>query len=95
MELSGEMEVKVSVEWGDTLALYTDGIVESIDADHHWFGTQNLVRVVKKYLDKSPQMIAQQICRAAKTFAVGGLPLDDLTAMVLKFERPALGGEGI
>ena len=77
------------------IVLYTDGIIEAIDANHRWFGRDNLVRTIREHANQSPHVIAEEICRAAKQFAVGGLPPDDLTAMVLRFEQPAFGGEGI
>jgi len=87
MDMPKDPERKVRLAEGDTLVLYTDGIVEAIDAQHHWFGRDNLVRTIRKQVDHPPQVIADEVCRAARRFATGGLPLDDLTVMVLRFER--------
>jgi sigma-B regulation protein RsbU (phosphoserine phosphatase) len=80
-------EMKVEVAPGDTLVLYTDGIIEAINREHHWFGMDRLKRIVKERIEQTPPVLADEICRAARRFAIGGLPSDDLTAMVLRFEQ--------
>jgi serine phosphatase RsbU (regulator of sigma subunit) len=67
--------------------LYTDGIIEAINREHKWFGLDNLMRGVQEHIEKPPQIIANEICRTARRFAIGGLPSDDLTAIVLRFEQ--------
>ncbi len=88
MALPKNPEAEVKVAWHDTFLLYTDGIIEAINAQHCWFGLDNLARTVREHVEKPPQVIADEVCRAARLFAVGGLPLDDLTAVVLRFEPP-------
>jgi sigma-B regulation protein RsbU (phosphoserine phosphatase) len=95
MELPARPETEVQLKWGDTLALYTDGIIEAMDAKHSRFGNEGLANAIRERSDKPPQHIADEVCRAARNFASGGLPLDDLTAIILQFERPVVGGEGI
>ncbi|MDP2897883.1 MAG: PP2C family protein-serine/threonine phosphatase, partial [bacterium] len=85
--LPEQPERKVQITSGDTLVLYTDGVLEAIDADHRWFGLDNLTRVVREHSDAPPSILAEEICRAAKRFASGGLPSDDMTAIVLRFEE--------
>ncbi len=89
MELPRDLERTVHLSPGDTLVLYTDGIVEAVDSEHRWFGLENVVRTVQEHVEQPPAVIADEICRAARRFAAGGLPLDDLTAIVLRFERRA------
>jgi serine phosphatase RsbU (regulator of sigma subunit) len=85
-------ERKARVALADTLVLYTDGVLEAVDADHRWFGLENLTRVIREHSDVHPSVLANDICRAAKRFASGGLPSDDMTAMVLRFEEPEWPG---
>ena len=85
MKLSGSPDRKVPIAVGDTLVVYTDGIIEAIDQKHRWFGRENLVRTVQDRIQQPPSIIAEAICRAARQFALGGLPLDDLTAVVMRF----------
>ncbi len=81
-------EMEAQLARGDSVVLYTDGIVEAVDAKHRWFGLDNLLRTVREHSEQPPQVIADELCRAARLFAAGGLPLDDLTAIVLRFEPP-------
>jgi len=85
--LPEQPERKVQITSGDTLVLYTDGVLEAIDADHRWFGLDNLTRIIRQHSEAPPSILAEEICRAAKRFAVGGLPSDDMTAIVLQFEE--------
>jgi sigma-B regulation protein RsbU (phosphoserine phosphatase) len=85
-------ERKTQVAYGDALVLYTDGVLEAVDADHRWFGLDNLTRVIREHSDAPASGLAEEICRAAKRFARGGLPSDDMTAMVLQFEEPEWPG---
>lgn len=87
MKLSGNPDRKIPVAVGDTLVVYTDGIIEAIDQKHRWFGHDSLVRTVQGHIQQPPSVIADEICRAARQFALGGLPLDDLTAVVLRFTK--------
>jgi len=88
MELPENSELEMKVAWGDTILFYTDGIIEAIDAEHCWFGVDNLVRTIREKVEQRPQVIADEVCRAARRFAAGGLPMDDLTALVLRLDRP-------
>jgi sigma-B regulation protein RsbU (phosphoserine phosphatase) len=85
---SDQPEMRIKIAPGDTLILYTDGIIEAINREHQWFGLTNLRRVVQEQITQPPQIIANEICRAARRFAIGGLPPDDLTAIVLQFGPP-------
>jgi phosphoserine phosphatase RsbU/P len=87
-----DVEKKVKISFGDTLVLYTDGVLEAIDADHRWFGLDNLTRIIRAHSVVPPSILADEICRAAKRFSSGGLPSDDMTAMVLHFEEPEWPG---
>lgn len=90
--LSRHLNRKVQIGYGETLVLHTDGVLEAIDADHRWFGLENLTRVIREHSQLPPSILAEEICLAAKRFSSGGLPSDDMTAMVLRFEEPEWPG---
>lgn len=85
-------EKRIKIAPTDTLVLYTDGIIEAINSEHRWFGLDSLRRVVQEHIEQPPPVLADEICRAARRFAIGGLPVDDLTAMVLRFEQVEWSG---
>lgn len=88
---------RVRLQPGETLVLYTDGVLEAMDSDRRWFGFDNLLRTVDEHLQGPPNLLADEICRSVRRFASGGLPLDDLTALVLRWEpsAPAAWDAGI
>jgi sigma-B regulation protein RsbU (phosphoserine phosphatase) len=53
MKLPEDPALQVEVRWGDTIVLYTDGIIEAIDANRRWFGRDNLVRTIRKHARQS------------------------------------------
>ncbi len=90
--MPGQQEMKMKITPGDTLVLYTDGIIEAIDREHKWFGVSQLQRVLQEQIDNPPQIIANEICRAARRFAIGGLPPDDMATIVLRFKEVQWSG---
>jgi len=74
----------VSLEHGDILLMYTDGISEAIDVEEHQYGMDSIATV----LNKNPQLNATQMIAALEDSVNShcGLmpPSDDRTIVVLK-----------
>jgi sigma-B regulation protein RsbU (phosphoserine phosphatase) len=73
----------VSLEAGDALVMYTDGITEASNASDEVFGVDRLGEVVGVYGDESSEEIAAAIIDTALQFAHQGWQ-DDVTLMVVK-----------
>jgi len=73
----------VSLEAGDTLVLYTDGITEASNAGDEMFGVERLSEIVEAYGEESSEGLATEIMDAASQFAHHGWQ-DDVTLMVVK-----------
>jgi sigma-B regulation protein RsbU (phosphoserine phosphatase) len=73
----------VSLETGDALVLYTDGITEASNAGDEMFGIERLGEVVEAYGEESSEELAEAIMDAASQFAYQGWQ-DDVTLMALK-----------
>jgi len=73
----------VSLEAGDTLVLYTDGIIETSDASGKVFGIQRLSQVVEEYGEDQSEVLAAAILSAASQFGCQGWR-DDVTLVVIK-----------
>lgn len=73
----------VSLEAGDALVLYTDGIIEASDASDEIFGIHRLSQVVAAHGEESSEALAAAILAAASQFAHQGWE-DDVTLMVVK-----------
>ncbi|MDO8607314.1 MAG: SpoIIE family protein phosphatase [Phaeospirillum sp.] len=74
---------------GDSLFVYTDGVVEAIDSAEAEFGKDRLAAVLADKAGLAPEMLCGGVLTAVRTFE-GGLPhSDDLTCVAVRF----LGGQ--
>ena len=80
-----ELEEKcVTLETGDLVVLYTDGVTDAINADEEEFGLARLTEVIQRTRERSPSDIIAAINDEVMTF-VGDVPqFDDFTLVVLK-----------
>ena len=69
---------------GDVLVLYTDGIVETMNAQGKQYGRKSLGAVVQRCRELSPSEIAEQIQEDLMGFAGTARPHDDRTVLVIK-----------
>jgi len=78
----------VTLEPGDMLVLYTDGIPERMNASGDFYGPDRIERLVSQLLDQSAQLVATSVLAEVDAFA-GGLPAqDDMTVVVVR--RPTV-----
>ncbi len=70
------------LEEGDLVALFTDGVVESID-DDACFGLEGALEELRRHRHQPAAEIVQHVCDAARTFARGHQD-DDMTMVVCK-----------
>lgn len=73
---------------GDTLVLYSDGLVEAMNPRKEQFGEDRLVRVVEECAGFSAADTGARILDAVDRFTRGAEPHDDLTLMVVSFLTP-------
>jgi sigma-B regulation protein RsbU (phosphoserine phosphatase) len=79
-------EREVTIEPGDILILYTDGVTEPINAQEDEFGEQRLIRTIASHHDKPCDELVEGIHTAVLDF-VGDQPqFDDYTLVGLKRE---------
>jgi len=78
----------VALARGDMLVLYTDGIVETINAQGKQYGRKNLGLVIQRSRGLEPQAIAEAIRDEVEQFAGQSLPHDDRTVLVMKRKIP-------
>jgi len=75
-------ERRVQLTQGDLLALYTDGVVESVGPDGRMLGTEGFCSLLEANRQKPPQAIAEAI--ADEIQKSPGPLRDDLTLVVLR-----------
>ena len=74
----------VTLEVGDVLVLYTDGIVEATDAREQEFGIDRLKRVVAQHRDRTADEILAAILQQLSAFTHGAVAQDDRTILVVR-----------
>jgi serine phosphatase RsbU (regulator of sigma subunit) len=76
-------EVRLAMEPGDVVALCSDGVEESRDADDEQFGSERAQEVLLSLAGEAPYDIAKGLLDACRNFSKKGRA-DDRTVVVLK-----------
>jgi serine phosphatase RsbU (regulator of sigma subunit) len=79
-----------SLEPGDWLALYTDGITEARDADGAWFGEPRLIDLLRRHIaaNSPPPETARRLMQAVLEHQ-GGLLQDDASILLARWTTGA------
>ena len=73
----------LTLEAGDRLILYTDGLIEAMDADKNQFGLDRVLALIDSHAKSSESELCEVLVEAAQRFAV--LQEDDITVVVLRY----------
>ncbi|HDQ72212.1 MAG TPA: GAF domain-containing protein [Chloroflexi bacterium] len=76
-------EHTVSLDAGDCLLFYTDGITEAFSPDGEMYGEERLHETLRSACKDSAQSLLEVIDRSTEDFIGDGAPSDDRTLMVL------------
>jgi serine phosphatase RsbU (regulator of sigma subunit) len=77
-----------TLEPGELLLLFTDGIVEAASPDREQFGLERTLTIVRAHQRETPDAILEALFHAVGDFS--GHPLqDDITAVIIKAEEGA------
>jgi serine phosphatase RsbU (regulator of sigma subunit) len=75
---------KISMRQGDTLLLYTDGIIEAHDPDQELFGKERLYEILLRKNRGTSQQIADRILENVHLFSQGAPQHDDITLLIFQ-----------
>jgi serine phosphatase RsbU (regulator of sigma subunit)/putative methionine-R-sulfoxide reductase with GAF domain len=75
-----------TMQSGDVLLLYTDGIIDALNHDDHPFGLQRLMDVLLDARGLSAEGVVNRIMSAVRDYAGDEPPFDDQTLVVIKRE---------
>jgi sigma-B regulation protein RsbU (phosphoserine phosphatase) len=78
----------ITLEPGELVLLYTDGIVEARSRDGRMFGLERTLDLVRGHRHKTTEEIVDKLFDAVRAFSEGDIQ-DDLTAVVIKAEGTA------
>lgn len=77
-------EETLSIEEGDTLVLYTDGVLEEKGPDGVCFGSERLARLVEDNAGRSAQEITKAIAKSVLNFTGGDSQGDDVAIVAAR-----------
>jgi serine phosphatase RsbU (regulator of sigma subunit) len=77
-------ESALTLEAGETLLLYTDGVTEAFGLEDELFGEERLLSILRDRAGAPPEEVLAAIQRGVERFREGTPPSDDLTMVVVK-----------
>jgi serine phosphatase RsbU (regulator of sigma subunit) len=77
-------EYQTSLERGDMLVIYSDGVTEATDPKEDEYGEDRFTAVLKAHRDRPAAEIVQAVTTDLAVWVAGSAPADDVTLVVLK-----------
>ncbi|MFO8065224.1 MAG: PP2C family protein-serine/threonine phosphatase [Spirochaetota bacterium] len=77
---------RFTVESGDMLVLYTDGMVEAMNEQGTQYGLQSLKEAVKRFPDAEPQQLVDNVMADLEAFVGNARRHDDQTMLAMKVQ---------
>jgi sigma-B regulation protein RsbU (phosphoserine phosphatase) len=77
-------EETATLEPGDILAIYSDGVSEANNLAEEEFGTDRLIDVMRRYAAEPPAEIVDAVFRELDEFVGEAPQFDDITLMIVK-----------
>jgi serine phosphatase RsbU (regulator of sigma subunit) len=84
MENINYQQEEITLEKGDKIFLYTDGITESINKDEEFFGEERIGKILNQ--DQSIEQTLNQIKTELDKFSNGLPQFDDITMLILEYK---------
>ena len=79
-------EYELTLEPGDRLFLYTDGVPEASAKDGSMFGTDRLISALNEAPDASPEQVLTNVRAAVDAFVKDAEQFDDLTMLCMEYK---------
>jgi len=78
---------EITLEPGDMLLLYTDGVTEAMNEDLELFSDPRLLETVNRYTDASPEELLPSLMKEIDVFAGNAEQADDITMLALQIVK--------
>ncbi len=88
-------EETVSLEPGDWVIVFSDGVSEALSAAGEEFGDARIAEVARAHYDHEPTVLLEALLSSVRTFATGAPQSDDVTALVVRYRGPSNGGRAL
>jgi sigma-B regulation protein RsbU (phosphoserine phosphatase) len=79
-------EGTITLEAGDLLVAFSDGVTEALSTEGEEYGEQRLLDCVQACRDKSVTEVLDSIFASVRVFTAGAVQSDDVTALVLRYD---------
>lgn len=78
--------------YDDVLFLYTDGLTEAEKSDHEQYGEERMYKALEddEARDLSPRELVEHMQHEVEQFVDGAPQSDDLTMLVVRYQKPSL-----
>lgn len=93
-EEGGYQTFERSIESGDTILMYTDGLYEVMDAGEREFGEERLLNAAGKHAGSNLAVLFPELLNEARHFSKGGEFDDDICMVGFKYKKPGDAGNG-
>jgi sigma-B regulation protein RsbU (phosphoserine phosphatase) len=77
-------QYKASMNKGDILAIYSDGVTEAPSPDDEEFETGNLAKTLATHANESAATMIEEVNKALTAWTAGAPPADDITLIVAR-----------
>jgi len=84
---------EIPLHEGDVFVLYTDGAIEAVDRNGQPYGQERFLEFVRTHAGAPAEALLEAAVAEIRDFARGGRQSDDITLVVLKFNRLAAEAE--
>ena len=74
---------------GDSLFVYTDGVMEATNANNELMGEERTLAALNQEPDASPDRILSNVMKGIDSFVAGAEQFDDITMLCLRYNGPA------
>jgi len=77
-------EQRTSLNKGDMLVLYSDGVTEANDTEQNEYGEERFIEVLRQHRTEPATAIVEAVTKSLAEFAAGAPQADDITLLVAK-----------
>jgi len=88
-------DIEVPLNDGDIVVLYTDGMIEAMDERGREYGQERLLDMLRTHSEASAEDLVHTFVTDVRRFTRGQRQSDDVTLVVLKFNKLALCAEAL
>ncbi|CUS95914.1 GAF domain-containing SpoIIE family protein phosphatase [Candidatus Chrysopegis kryptomonas] len=79
--------VKLKLDEGDLLILYSDGVIEAMNELNEEFGYKRFEKLIEKICYKSSDEIVSEIFNEVESYQKGTKQIDDITILAVKWKK--------